>query len=135
MSYRTEFLKEAWSIAVDAALALGDHEQAERLLADVEALAPGVSSQFLQAQATRFRARLAPADADRLFRLAAGLFRELAMPFLLGVTLLEQAEALSAAGQADEVAPVLDEAVGIFDRLGARPWIARAAEAGALSVR
>ncbi|HEX6763703.1 MAG TPA: adenylate/guanylate cyclase domain-containing protein [Gaiellaceae bacterium] len=134
MSYRTEFVKEAWSIAVDAALALRDREQAERLLADVEGLAPGVSSQFLQAQATRFRARLGPPDADRLFRLAAGLFRELAMPFFLGVTLLEQAEALFAAGQADDAAPALDEAVAIFDRLGARPWLARAAEANALPV-
>ena len=57
---------------------------------------------------------------------AAEGFRELGIPFSLAVTLLEHAELT-----ADETS--LEEAREIFERLDARPWLARldAAQAGA----
>ena len=62
-------------------------------------------------------------EADRLFRRGAGLFRELAFPFYLAVTLLEQGEWLVAEGRRDEAEPLLAEAREIFERLEAKPWL------------
>jgi len=53
---------------------------------------------------------------------AAALFRELGVPFWLGVTLLEHGELLAASGEAE---PLLTEAEELFERLGARPWLER----------
>jgi hypothetical protein len=50
---------------------------------------------------------------------AAASFRELGVTFWLGVTLLELAES-------GEDAAARDEALEIFERLGATPWLARA---------
>jgi hypothetical protein len=59
------------------------------------------------------------------FKSAAGLFRELGMPFWLAVTLLEHGEWLAANGRAADAEPFLAEAREIFERLRARPWIER----------
>ena len=104
--------------ALEAALALGDTASALDLLAFIDGLSPGIRPPFFEAQAHRFRARMA-ADAAGL-ELAARLFRELEIPFSLGVTLLEHAELTgSEASRA--------EAREIFERLGASPWLERAA--------
>ena len=134
-----EFAKEAYVVAVEAALELGDLDKAAELVAAVEALPPGRSAQFLQAHSLRFRARLADLqgereDADRLFKRAAGLFRELAMPFYLGVGLLEHAESLAGHGLLDQAEPLRAEAREIFERLEATPWLERAG-AGASAAR
>ena len=78
----------------------------------------------------RFRARLAARRADsneaaRLFKGAAGLFRELAFPFYLAVTLLEQGDWLPALDRRQDSEPLLAEARDIFERLEARPWLDR----------
>jgi tetratricopeptide (TPR) repeat protein len=117
--------------ATEAALALGDLDRAEELVAVVERLRPGERSPFLHAQAGRFRARLGAAGRgrpDRVepgFKAAAGLLRELSMHFWLGVVLLEQAEWLTAQDREADAAPLLDEAGAVFERLGARPWSER----------
>jgi Tfp pilus assembly protein PilF len=102
--------------------------------------------QFLHAHALRFRARLAarrkePDRADRNYRSAVGLFRELGLTFYLAVTLLEQGEWLAAHHRPDEAVAQLAEAREIFDRLQAVPWLDRLArtlppahQAGALGV-
>ena len=76
-----------------------------------------VAPPFLEAQALRFRARMA-GDAEGL-ELAARLFRELEIPFSLGVALLEHAELTGS-----ETSHA--EAREIFQRLGASPWLERA---------
>jgi hypothetical protein len=63
--------------------------------------------------------------APRLGRAAAGMFRELGMPFPLGATLLERGEWLVGQGRASEAGPLLTEARDIFDRLKAPPWLER----------
>jgi tetratricopeptide (TPR) repeat protein len=118
--------------AVESALALGDLDQAEELVAVVERLPPGHRPPFLDTQASRFRARLAAARGqhDRVeagFKAAAGLLRELGMPFWLGVTLLEHAEWLAAQDRPGDADPLREEAGAIFERLGARPWSERVA--------
>jgi class 3 adenylate cyclase/tetratricopeptide (TPR) repeat protein len=126
-----EAVKEPFVIAVEAALALDDLAKAEELLAVVEPLPLGRQPQFLRAQASRFRGRLAALrqdveEAERGFKGAAGLFREIAVPFYLAVVELEHAEWLSEQGRRDESEPLLVEAREIFGRLGATPWLERA---------
>ena len=130
MGISVEYIKEAFAIAVEAALALGDTDKAERLIATVDSLPPGRYPQLLRAQRARFRAHLAvrrddAAEAERLFKGAAGLFRELAVPFYLAVTELESSEWLVAQGRSEEAEPLLTEAREIFDRLEAKPWLDR----------
>jgi predicted ATPase/class 3 adenylate cyclase len=129
MGFSQEYWKEPFVTALEAALQLDDETTANQLLGVIDAMPPGRRTQFLQAQVLRFRARLAGRagedDADRLFKGAAGLFRELAMSFYLAVTQLEHAEWLTAQGRRDEADPLLTEARESFDQLEAAPWLER----------
>ena len=82
----------------------------------IESIPPGSRPPYLDAQALRFRARLVGDPAA--FRRAAARFRELGIPFWLGVTLLELGEE-----------PGLVEAREIFAKLGATPWLERVSAA------
>jgi hypothetical protein len=124
---RFEAVKEAYVVAIEAALRSGDRESAERLIAAVEAMPPGGMPQFLRAHASRFRARLGSPRADDLFKGAAALFRELGLPFYLAVTNLEHAEWLAARKRPGDLAALVSEARAIFERLGAGPWLERVA--------
>jgi tetratricopeptide (TPR) repeat protein len=129
----SEFVKESFVIAVQAAFELGDLAKAEGLIALAEALPPGQYPQFLRAQSSRFRARLGAlrgeSEAIELFKGAAGLFRELAVPFYMAVTELEHGQWLVGQARADEAEPLLAEAGEIFERLEARPWLERVTQA------
>jgi hypothetical protein len=122
-------IKHALVHGIEAALAIGDREQAEKLLGTIESLPPGIRPPFLDGQAHRLRARLAPAggQVDAEYATAAARFRELELPFWLAATALEHSEWLVDQGRADEAEPLLAEAREIFDRLEATPWIERAA--------
>jgi tetratricopeptide (TPR) repeat protein len=134
MGVRQEYVKEALATSLEAALNLHDTARAEELLAIIENLPAGSRPQFLQAQALRFRARLAALagdqDAERLFKGAVALFRELAMPFYLAVVELEHAEWLTSESRGEEAAPLLEEAQAIFGKLNAAPWLERAEKIG-----
>jgi class 3 adenylate cyclase/tetratricopeptide (TPR) repeat protein len=125
---RNQAVKTAFVHAIEAALALGDREKADELLATIESLPPGLRPPFLEGQAHRFRARLAPtADAaDSGYTTASAHFRELELPFWLAVTLLEHGEWLGEQSRSDEAEPLLAEAREIFERVGATPWLERA---------
>jgi class 3 adenylate cyclase/tetratricopeptide (TPR) repeat protein len=129
-----EAVKESFVVAVEAALALDDVSRAEEFLRVVDSLPPGHSPQFLEAHSSRFRARLAARhaeldEADRLFKRAGGLFRELAFPFYLAVTLLEHGEWLVTQDRGEEAQPLLTEAHDAFERLQAKPWLERIEQA------
>jgi class 3 adenylate cyclase/tetratricopeptide (TPR) repeat protein len=122
--------KEAFVIALEAAFAIDDLGTVDDLLATIEAYPPGVQPQFLQAHAMRFRARLADRrgnvpGVDALFKGAAGLFREIAVPFYMAVTLLEHGEWLAREGRTGDAGPLLHEAREVFERLLAKPWLER----------
>jgi tetratricopeptide (TPR) repeat protein len=126
----SESIKETFAVAVDAALALGDTARAEQLVADVESIRSG-TPQSMRAQAMRFRARMAATAgdderADRLFRGAASLQRELVTPFPMAVVVVEHAEWLAERGRGNEIEPGLAEARAVFERLRAVPWLERA---------
>jgi len=124
-----ETVKEAFVTAGEAAMELGDTARLDELLAGVEALPPGRTTRFYIAQTSRFRARLAGADdpptAERGFAAAAGLFREIGMPFYLAVVQLEHAELLAASHRAEECEPLLAGARETFEHLRATPWLER----------
>jgi tetratricopeptide (TPR) repeat protein len=127
-----ETVKESFALAVQAALALERPDKADELLSTVERLPPGARPQFMNAHLARFRAHLAARsgnaeEAERLFKGAAGLFQELAIPFHLAVTQLENAEWLTAEGRAEEAEWLAAEARTAFERLGAKPWLERVA--------
>jgi predicted ATPase/class 3 adenylate cyclase len=128
----SDAVKESFALAVQAALELDGLDKAKELLEVVEHLSPGVRTQFLNAHVTRFRAQLAARggnadEAERLFKGAGGLFQELAVPFHLAVTRLEQGEWLAAAGRADEADLSVVEAREAFERLDAKRWLDRMA--------
>jgi predicted ATPase/class 3 adenylate cyclase len=104
--------------ALEAAVALGEHDSARELLATIEAIPPGRRPPYLDAHGHRFRGRLDGNPAD--FETAAARFREIGIPFWLAVTLLEHGEL---AGNAS----LLAEAREIFERLAATPWLDRLA--------
>jgi class 3 adenylate cyclase/tetratricopeptide (TPR) repeat protein len=113
--------------ALEAALALGDGAKAEELLAIVEEQPVGLRPPLLAALAHRFRAHLAGDDpaADGHYTAAAAQLRALELPFHLAVVLLEHGEWLAAHGRGDDAAPFLAEARETFERLEAKPWLAR----------
>jgi tetratricopeptide (TPR) repeat protein len=134
LGFGSEIVKEAFVLATESALTLGDEAKAEELLTMVEAIPPGRLPPFLDAQAKRFRARLAErrgqvGQVEQLFKSATGVFRELATPFSMAATLLEHGEWLIAQGRVSEAHGLLDEARGIFTRLKATPWLERVEQA------
>jgi predicted ATPase len=133
--FTQEYSKELEVTAAEAALALGDMEKLAELVASVDALPPGDGSHFLRAHSARCRAHLADRAGDaerahRLFKGAAGLYREIGTPLFLGIVLLEHSEWLAREGRGGEAESLLSEAREIFDRLEARPWLERASQAG-----
>jgi tetratricopeptide (TPR) repeat protein len=121
------FVREAHVEAAEIALALGDLAQAEDRLNYLETLAPVQATPLVRAQASRLRARLLAArgedaSVEAFFKSSVGLFRELSMRYWLAVALAEQGEWLIGQGRTEDASPLLDEARGIFERLGARPW-------------
>ncbi len=120
MGITPQAVKQGIVEAVESALALGDKAKAEEVLALVETVPPGTRPPYLDAQAKRFRARMAGDPAG--YEAAAAGFHALEIPFWLAVTLLEHGE-LTGSEES------LDEAREIFERLEATPWLERVAAA------
>ena len=127
--------REAYVEAGMAALALDDEDTVERLISTVQELAPAMRSPLLRAGAARFEGLLAQRHgdldkADERLAAAARELRAIDAPFALGQLLLDHAEVLYAAGRNDDAARLTAEAVTIFERLRATPWLARAQALG-----
>jgi tetratricopeptide (TPR) repeat protein len=125
-------IKRGIVIAVDAALDLDDVATADDLLGIVRAAKPGEVMPYLRAHTARLAARVSilnaePETVEQGFASAVEVFRELEMPFDLGVALLDHAEWLVDSGRAEDADALIAEAREIFDRLGARPWVERVA--------
>jgi hypothetical protein len=114
---------------VEALLECDDLEQADRLLAEAEAMPAIQRRPLLEAQQARLRAKLGSRQgsptAGEGYADAVARFRELEMPFWLAVSLLEQGEWLREIGEQAAAEPGLAEARAIFERLEARPWLDR----------
>ena len=113
----------------DAASLAADAEEIRELLAVPDDLGTGNLSPGVRAQQARLRARLPEFDAESELATAERLFAELEAPFHLAALQLEHVEWLTAQGRAAEAEPLLAEARETFERLEAKPWLARAAQA------
>ena len=127
--------REAYVEAGMAAFALDDEDTVERLISAVQELAPAMRSPLLRAGAARFEGLLAQRHgdldkADERLAAAARELRAIDAPFALGQLLLDHAEVLYAAGRNEDAARLTAEAVTIFERLRATPWLARAQALG-----
>ncbi len=125
-----EQTKEGYVVAIEAAFDLKEPDTVEELLATIESIPRGKCPAFLRAHQLRYRGRLAAlrgdvAEAEDRYERAAGRFREISVPFSMALTLLEHGELLTRENRAPEAAPLLDEAHGIFERLGASPSLER----------
>jgi len=126
----SEAVKEAFVTGLEAAFGMNDMAKVGELLDVVGALPPGERTQFLDAQWTRFRARLdvrvgETQHVEDRFKGAVGSLREISAVFHLAGTLLDFGTWLTADGRVDDAEPIFDEAREIFDRLEARPWLER----------
>ena len=116
--------------ALYGAVALDDPGRVAELFERARQLSPGQRSPLVDAQLARYDAHVAarrsdPEAADRRFRNAAELLREVGARFMLAVVLLDHAELLAARDNTG-AEPLLAEAREIFERLGAAPWLERA---------
>jgi DNA-binding CsgD family transcriptional regulator len=118
-----------WADTIETLVAVGEVEQAREYLEPFETHARGLGSLWGMAGAERCRALLAGVDRDldvafgAFERALAGSERfplERARTLLCLGTVRRQAQQKKAAREA------LDEAVGIFDKLGARLWAEKA---------
>jgi class 3 adenylate cyclase/tetratricopeptide (TPR) repeat protein len=124
--------REAYLEAGLAALELGKEETVEQLIKFVAELPPALRTPLLSSSAARLEGLLAARrgdmrTADERLATAARELDEVEAPFNLAQILLDHAELLNRAGREDEAAPLLAEARAIFERLGAKPWLDRAA--------
>jgi hypothetical protein len=74
------------------------------------------------------------AGVDDDFAAAALALRSVRAPFYLGRALLDHASWLRDHDRADEAEPLVSEAVELFTRLGAEPWIERAKQLHGVAV-
>jgi tetratricopeptide (TPR) repeat protein len=126
----SEPFREGFVAAASSAMALGDTAAAEDLLEMIDQLPRGKVPQYLHAHAARLRAQLAAQRANEAgveagFKRASSTFRELGIPFWIGVTLLEYGEWLVSQERDDEAVAHISEAREIFVRLEAAPWLER----------
>jgi DNA-binding CsgD family transcriptional regulator/tetratricopeptide (TPR) repeat protein len=117
--------------AVEALIALGEFDGAKRLIAGMEAQRDKLDRPRLGALAWRGRGLLhaaagETAKATQAFTHALAEHERLELPLERARTLLAQGLALRRARQKRSTRAALEEAVGIFERLGARLWAERA---------
>ena len=140
-----EHLEQAWSAAVkggmsaptvvpfagdlvEAHIRAGNAARAAEVLAWLDERAAGGDLIFPAAAAARCRGLLCD-DLDparRSFDEAARLHQRHPVPFERARTLLCHGEVLRRLRRPAAARPLLREALAVFDRLGARPWAARA---------
>jgi DNA-binding NarL/FixJ family response regulator len=118
--------------AIEAAVACGALERAERLVSRLEEQATRTGIPWNRAVSARGRGLLHAANGE-LEEAAAALERALAehtacpMPYERARTLLVQGQVLRRLKRKREARTALDEAAAVFEGLGAEAWVARAA--------
>ena len=126
-----EVVRLSFPDALDAAIAIGDLEAADRLLELFANRPLGEIPQFLRAQVTRAKALLAIARAmTPASRTTSSLPRRLSAalgyPVWLARAQLDRAEWLARQGRLVESAGIAEQAATGFETVGAIPMLARA---------
>jgi class 3 adenylate cyclase len=129
LGFASEASRWGWPVAAEAALALGDLDEVDRLLEMISARPPGEVAVVARADAVRVRARLLAARADaaagETFVAATQALRDLGSPWHLAVGLADHADFCDGHEDAATADRLRDEARLIAARLGARPLLAR----------
>jgi ATP/maltotriose-dependent transcriptional regulator MalT len=127
-----DFAGWTWPLAARSAFELDDDEEGGMLLADLDASATGHSTQMLSGERALALARLAARRGDPSARdqFAAGIAdqRHRPSPYHLAHGLLDFATYLHSSGRPEDAEPLIEEAAGIADRLGAEPLVRRVAD-------
>jgi hypothetical protein len=126
-----ESVRLAWPDALQAALALGRHDDARALIALLADRPPGHIAPYLRAQLARGHALLAIAEdrhdtVEAQFATAIDGLRTLDYPYWLAVTQTDLAAWLVTRGRGDEATAPVGEASAAFQSLGAAPALSRA---------
>jgi class 3 adenylate cyclase/predicted ATPase len=120
----------AWPLAARAAYDLGDTAVTGELLTLLDSHPPGHLAPMLRAERDLVQARLAAHKGDQAaaasFAAAIADLREHSTPYHLAHGLLDQAQHLSRAGDAEAAAAATDEARVIGRQLGCQPLLDRA---------
>jgi hypothetical protein len=130
ISLRHDAVRWAWTIAADAALALGDDTELTGLETILDSHRPGHVPPVLRAERLRIRARDLANKSDpaatEAFNSATRAFRELGSPYHLALVLLDFSDHLFATGDSITAEQLAVEASGLAHQLDAKPLIGRA---------
>jgi class 3 adenylate cyclase/tetratricopeptide (TPR) repeat protein len=126
-----EAIRLAFPNAVDAAMAIGDLDQVDRLVELLASRPPGEIPPFLRAQVRRARALLEAARGDDGgvqdgLSVAAEEFHILSYPYWTARAQLDLAEWLARHDMLAESAKLAGEAAATFERVGTAPMVSRA---------
>jgi hypothetical protein len=131
LGLRSDSVRWSWQLAADAALAVADYEEAQRLVDWLDAFPPGRVPGVLKAERQRVTARLLAAEGDlaatEAFVASTAAMRELGSAYHLAVALLDQADHLAVIGDREQAEVLAGEAADIASGLGATPLASRAA--------
>jgi class 3 adenylate cyclase/tetratricopeptide (TPR) repeat protein len=124
-------VKEAFVLAVEAALGRGDMTHARDLLDRGAVVRSGYRPPFVSAQTSRLEALFEAAqgasdDGYGKLTSAIEIFRQMPFPFWVARTLMDRAEFLAASDRVGEAATDLAESRAIFTQLGAMAWLEKA---------
>jgi len=127
-----ELMRWAWPLAARAAHDLRDTATVGELLALLDSRQPGHLAPMLRAERDLVRARRAADDGDpaaaAAFAAAVGSLRGLSTPYHLGHGLLDHAQFVIHAGDAEGAAAAVEEARGIAGHLRCQSLLDRAAD-------
>ncbi|MCW3063482.1 MAG: helix-turn-helix transcriptional regulator, partial [Solirubrobacterales bacterium] len=126
-----ENLRQSWTYAVEAALALDRIDDAAELVQRLDSRPAGLVPPYLCAQLERARARVAAARAEHeavedCFKRAIETLAALDYRYWSARAQTDYAAWLVDQGRVDEAAPLLEEATGVLENLGAAPAVERA---------
>jgi tetratricopeptide (TPR) repeat protein len=131
LGLRNDAVRWAWSIGVDAALAMGELADANRLLGWLDEHPAGHIPPVLRAERLRLVARCRAAEGEpetaAAFDAAVKALRDVCSPFHLAVGLLDHAEHLAATTDPRRARELAVEAQAIARELGAGSLLERAA--------
>jgi DNA-binding CsgD family transcriptional regulator len=128
-----DIVDSIWPDTIETLVGLGELEQASTYVRHYEACAERLQSPWALAIAARFRGLLAAAEGDlpaslETFNYALGEHERAQIPFEQGRTLLALGSVRRRMKQKRATREALEQALVIFEQLGARLWAQRARE-------
>jgi class 3 adenylate cyclase/tetratricopeptide (TPR) repeat protein len=131
MGFANETVRTAFPVALEAAVSLGELDEADRLVNMLATRPRGEVPPFLRAQVVRSGALIAAAKGDNTavekdLTATESMFRELAYPYWTARAQLDRAAWLFSHDRIVDATQVAAQAAGTFENLGAAPMLVRA---------